>query len=607
MLVCSFKEQSAMINSKKKLAVLAAAGMATCSLLSFSQKETPSVRPVTDLYRTQLQQLEWDLDRFKTALATDSIPLLQQRFVTCRTDYKKLEFAIEYAYPYAAHKMNGPAVLESEPGDANDVVLPNGLQVIETYLYNAAPPPAEKINKELDYLLFFVHQMQSQANDSLFTPVKLYYAVKLNLYRFAAKGLSGFDSPVALLSLREGITTLRSSAQYLNAYHTLSPSLLQAFDAAIIPLQDSSVDFNTFDRAQYCSGPYKKLLLALQQEQQANRIANPEGKAAVKATAASFYEPDAFDVYYFAPEGTSPADANRIKLGARLFNEKMLTQNGRTCTSCHKPELAYTDGIKTAPSLLHGDDLKRNTPTLLYAALQPALFFDNRVKYLEEQVIQVLNNKEEMHAQLQISITDLKQSKDYITLFHQAYPEDANPVSEKNMAQAISDFIRTLAPFSSRFDQFMRGNQQALTPEEQAGFNLFMGKAQCGTCHYQPLFNGALPPTYEISETEVIGVPGNKDKLNPAIDEDHGAYVMFPRAHKDHAFRTPTLRNIARTAPYMHNGIYATLEEVIDFYNSGGGQGLGIPLKNQTLSAQPLNLSPKEKKAIVAFLKALND
>lgn len=596
-----------MISSKKKLVLLAVAGMATFSLLSFSQKETPSLAPVTALYRSQLQQLDSDLNRFKTELTTDSIPLLRQWFVTCRTDYKQLEFAIEYTYPYAAHKMNGPAVLESEPGDVNDVVLPNGLQVIETYLYNTEQPPAEKIKKELDYLLFFVNRIQMQADDSLFTPVQLYYAVKLNLYRLAAKGLSGFDSPTALLSLKEGVTTLQSSAQYLNAYHALSPALQQAFDAAIIPLQDSTVDFNTFDRAQYLSGPYKHLMRVLQQEQQNNHVSNPRGKTAVKTTVASFYEPKAFDAYYFSPDGTTIADANRIKLGARLFHEKMLTQNGRTCTSCHNPALAYTDGVKTAPSLLHGDDLKRNTPTLLYAALQPAMFLDNRSKYLEQQIVQVLNNKEEMHAQLQISIADLEQDKVYRALFHQAYPKDTHPVSQQNMVQAIADFIRTLAPFSSRFDQFMQGNQQALTQEEQAGFNLFMGKAQCGTCHYQPLFNGALPPTYDISETEVIGVPAGKDKLNPAIDEDRGAYVVFPRAHKDHAFRTPTLRNIARTAPYMHNGVYATLEEVVDFYNRGGGAGLGLPIKNQTLSAQPLNLSPKEQKALVTFLKALND
>lgn len=595
------------MQNKKKLVGLVAAGMAAFSLLSFSRKETTAIVRATDLYRNHLQQLESDLSIFKANLPTDSLALLRQRFVTCRADYKKLEFAIEYTYPYAAHKMNGPAVLESEPGDVNDVMLPNGFQVLETYLYGADEIERKKIAKEIDYLLFLTHQIQSQANDSLFTPAKLYYAVKLNLYRLGAKGLSGFDSPIALLSLQEAVTTLQSSAQYLNTYHPLSPGLAHAFKAATTPLQNAAVDFNNFDRAKYLSGPYQNLLKALQLEQQNNHVPNLEVKAAVKLSAASFYEVNAFDPYYFAPEGPAVPNQSSIKLGKLLFNEKMLTQNGRTCATCHKPELAYTDGIKTSPSLLHGDDLKRNTPTLLYAALQPAMFLDNRAKYLEEQILQVLNNKEEMHAQLQISISDLKRNKTYETLFHQAFPKDADPISEKNMVQSIADFIRTLALFNSRFDQFMRGDQQALTQEEQSGLNLFMGKAQCGTCHYQPLFNGALPPTYDISETEVIGVPANNDKLNPFMDEDRGAFVVFPKEHKDHAFRTPTLRNIARTAPYMHNGVYATLEEVVDFYNRGGGKGLGLPVKNQTLSNQPLNLTAKEQKALIAFLKTLDD
>ena len=139
------------------------------------------------------------------------------------------------------------------------------------------------------------------------------------------------------------------------------------------------------------------------------------------------------------------------------------------------------------------------------------------------------------------------------------------------------------------------------------GFNLFMGKAKCATCHYVPLFNGSKPPTYYYQESEVIGVPATADTLHPLLDSDSGRIHTLNLDFFNHAFKTPTLRNIALTAPYMHNGVYKTLEEVIDFYDKGGGQGLGLSLPNQTLPADKLQLTKTEKKNLKAFLLTLTD
>ncbi|MNQ90012.1 Cytochrome c551 peroxidase precursor [compost metagenome] len=146
-----------------------------------------------------------------------------------------------------------------------------------------------------------------------------------------------------------------------------------------------------------------------------------------------------------------------------------------------------------------------------------------------------------------------------------------------------------------------------MNPNELKGFNLFMGKAKCATCHFMPLFNGTAGPSFSNTEGEVLGVLQDPKAQIPVIDSDEGRYNWTKMDVLKFAFKTPTLRNIALTAPYMHNGAYQTLEEVMDFYNKGGAAGMGITLENQTLSPDPLNLNKKEIQDIIAFLKTLND
>jgi cytochrome c peroxidase len=144
-----------------------------------------------------------------------------------------------------------------------------------------------------------------------------------------------------------------------------------------------------------------------------------------------------------------------------------------------------------------------------------------------------------------------------------------------------------------------------MTDEEILGFNLFMGKALCASCHFMPLTNGTVPPFFSETEREVIGVP--KTAQNEVWDDDPGFYVMYKEPAHWGMFKTPTVRNVEVTAPYMHNGIYETLEEVVDFYNQGGGTGLGFDIPHQTLPFDNLDLSQKEQKALVAYMKTLTD
>jgi cytochrome c peroxidase len=233
---------------------------------------------------------------------------------------------------------------------------------------------------------------------------------------------------------------------------------------------------------------------------------------------------------------------------------------------------------------------------LLYAAFQYRQFWDGKAESLQSQVKTVLFNVQEMNADSQMIVRHLQQDPIYRTL-----------TSIDQMAECMAAFVRSLNPRNSRFDKYIQGKGSALSATEIKGFNLFMGKAQCGTCHFAPLFNGLTPPLYDRTEFEVLGTTRTDDLLHPVADPDLGRYPLFPMEYYKQAFKTPTVRNTAATAPYMHNGAFKTLEAVIEFYNQGGAAGLKLPITNQTLSPVPLHLTPDEAASIVSFIHTLDD
>lgn len=159
----------------------------------------------------------------------------------------------------------------------------------------------------------------------------------------------------------------------------------------------------------------------------------------------------------------------------------------------------------------------------------------------------------------------------------------------------------------SRFDRAVRGDTLAMTDAERRGMTVFLGRAKCGTCHFMPLFNGVTPLFYRISEAEIIGVPATANLEHPVLDPDVGRANVEDIPLNRFAFKVTSLRNVALTGPYMHNGVFETLEEVIEFYDRGGGVGIGLTLPYQSLPAAPLRLTANEKRDLVAFLGALTD
>ena len=176
-------------------------------------------------------------------------------------------------------------------------------------------------------------------------------------------------------------------------------------------------------------------------------------------------------------------------------------------------------------------------------------------------------------------------------------------VNIEHIASAVMLYYSGFSNYYAPFDLAIRENKP-VKDDIKRGFNIFMSKAQCGTCHFVPQFNGVKPP-YTGSEFEVIGVPSDTGFKNLAPDK--GRYIINPAKETWTAFRTGTLRNAAHTKPYMHNGVFHSLEEVIDFYDAGGGAGKGLRVSNQTLSADSLRLTKREKNDIIAFIHSLNE
>jgi cytochrome c peroxidase len=481
-----------------------------------------------------------------------------------------------------------------------------GMQVIEQLIYPACDAAGQKeLLSEVRHLVTNTEYLISYFAGQQLADWRILDAAKLEVFRIIALGITGFDNPLSLNSMEESSASLKSLRDILRLYIKKKTPSLENLDAAIAYLQQHP-DFDSFDRAAFITRFGNKISSGIAQLEQ--DLPGPEIKynRMLRQEAGTLFDSGAFNADAFAPGPEFHLTNARVRLGEKLFYDASLSGTGaRSCASCHNPGLAFTDGL-ARPSDIHDPAklLKRNVPTLLNAALQSNYFYDMRALTLEDQVRDVINNRQEMDGSMDAIVKYVSADKAYRPLFEKAFPEKAGKViSSDEVANALASYVRSLVKLNSRFDEYMRGNEDALSKQELSGFNLFMGKAKCATCHFIPLFNGITPPKYTESETEVLGVPVSM--TDSTLDPDPGYYDVIGIDSYKHAFKTPTIRNINKTAPYMHNGVYRTLDQVMEFYNNGGGAGLGINLPNQTLSAQKLRLTEKEKEDIIAFMRSL--
>ena len=537
-----------------------------------------------------------------------------EAFKKARSHFKPIEFFLAYHYPGTGKKLNGPALPWIEDYDPNATIIdPEGFQVIEELLYTDEPLDMEALIEEVAILKANLTRIRQYNQITLYTDRHVIESVRFGMARMLSLGLSGFDSPVANESLPETIMVLDGIQTALSPYLSdVSPELSDAIQAQIKAAQDYLADpshtFTTFDRLAFIreyTNPLSASIFELTNELNVEDPPVPKALNNVR----SLFEQDAFNVSFFAPPYVKETNEAQSKLGQLLFFDPILSGNNeRSCASCHHPELAFTDGLPKSIAFGFEGTTKRNAPTIINAGLQPTSSYDLKTLFLEDRVSAVIHNDLELRATLSETVTKLKHSPEYLTLFEDAFGKTNDDQEMARQIQiAISEYIRSLNGMNSEFDKYIRGESDKINESAHRGFNLFMGKALCGTCHFMPLYNGVVPPDYGDHEAEIIGVPEKPDTVNATVDPDVGKYVLYQYDLHRFSFKTPTVRNAALTAPYMHNGVYETLEQVVDFYNRGGGAGIGIDLEFQTLPPDHLNLTTTEMGDIVAFMESLTD
>lgn len=319
----------------------------------------------------------------------------------------------------------------------------------------------------------------------------------------------------------------------------------------------------------------------------------------------------------------NPSSPEKIQLGKLLFFDPILSgEKDVACATCHHPSLGFADGLPLSigvggtgrgPSRTEepGGRIKRigrSAPPVFNAAYigmfdhhqkfkpeEAPMFWDSRTKSLEAQALLPIQNRDEMAGDaypaslaLDCVMVRLKNIPEYVSLFDIAFGTDTASVSASNLGKAMAAYQRSILSIHSPFDQYVNGNKKALSANQKKGLILFFGRANCSSCHTGPAFSNY--------KTMVHGAPDNPAGNNPDLGE--GSAFKF---------KTPTLRNIALTAPYTHGGMFPTLEEALDFYASGTSDHPQVTSSMMDVHVKKLYLDPHEKQALISFLHALTD
>jgi cytochrome c peroxidase len=279
----------------------------------------------------------------------------------------------------------------------------------------------------------------------------------------------------------------------------------------------------------------------------------------------------------------NPLTKEKIALGQKLFFDPILSRaNNISCMTCHNPLKGWSDrdSVAVGDKGMLGE---RNTPTILNSAYQHVYFWDGRAKSLEEQALGPIESHVEMNLDSKVAVEKLKTNLMYQTLFKKAFPKEG--ITTKTLAKALASFQRSIVSGKSRFDKYIKGDKAQLSSEEAEGFGIFVNKANCTVCHSG--FN------FSDQSFNKVGI----------ANKDEGRGKIKKRAIWKNAFKTPTLRDIANTSPYFHDGSIEKLEDAVEFCARGPRD------KNSTVSPILLdkNLNKRELSLIVQFLHSLSE
>lgn len=542
--------------------------------------------------------------------------ILKEELKKCRYQYKKSEYLLAFYTDDNEKMLNGPDLMEEEEDEGNIVIYrPTGLQVVENILYDD-----ELYAQAKDSLRIYTSKLIGAANRQIvvaenqgINEINLSQAIREEIIRIYSMGLAGFDAPQSGLSLQEAFVSWKSIQLPILMYlkecknKKLKAEIMNSLKIGDNYLKNKK-GIEALDRIEFIAKAADPLYRQLQLLDKELNLSPPIVENVFTRDGSSLWSVAGWRPIWFGGQGDTIQETAKAELGRLLFYDPVISGNAeRSCASCHNPNKFFTDGQARATGFDAVAGKLRNTPTLLNAALQSSQFYDNSVATLEDQAAAVTLNKSELHGNFEETGRRLVRSKEYVLMFLKAFPNENGKINARNILMSLAAYERSLLSFDSRLDKYIRGEKDiAISKSERNGFNIFMGKGLCGTCHFAPLFNGTVPPHYVKSEMENLGVPVMYDTANLVADPDLGRYNVTGREGKKGMFKTPSVRFSAHTAPYFHNGSYKTLDQVIDFYVRGGGAGMGLDNPWQSLPFDKLDLSTVERTDLINFLKMLS-
>lgn len=598
----------------------------TILCLSFKRKSNNSY---VNLYSKALGEFKRQQSVLENSIvitdlsSEESLDSLRTQIETARLKLKNIDFWLRYFEPNAYRRINGPLPIEWE-NEAFEKFEPPyrregaGLSLVEISL-------GQKILRK-DSLLSLVIKSREAIKtfeaDSITTQLNSYshffLANRLFLLNLAAVYTTGFECPDTnhvipeLRSMLRGTKTIYESYNQSFPETPLDKEYLIGYEHAIDFVDRQPVQYSSFDQFDFIKD-YINPLFAL----------NQKFIKVYHVTSVNFNDytlndntKSIFDKSLYASQNTKGIyslveDEKTLKeiryIGKLLFYDPILSQNNmRSCASCHKPTEYFTDtSVSTPLNFDRQERLPRNAPTLINSVYNHLIMLDGKNISLQDQGIAVITSAHEMNSnpkELLKKLLSCKEYKDAFKSFLKLTPEEKE-ITLDHIVSAITYYDGSYSRFYSSFDNAMNNNVE-VSEDVKKGFNLFMSRAKCATCHFVPNFNGVKPP-FLSSEFEVLGTP--EDTAFKKLSQDSGRYLVNKAPETLHAFRTGSIRNAKYTKPYMHNGVFRTLEEVIDFYDVGGGQGKKLNIDNQTLPNDSLRLSTTEKKQLLAFIYSLNE
>ncbi len=534
-----------------------------------------------------------------------------QAYNEFRLRYKSLEFLTPMLLePEAMSGINNSKFWVWRDATAQRLYPEAGsMQRMEYILLNGFNPDADTTFapalSRVDSLIFLFRSAAEQMEVSL---VDYLYAMQLDQYRQYFRSATGYeriDTNQVLLEYQASLAgqaalayRLSETTMYRKELHGIGKQLQKAQKY----LQRTK--FSELDRAEFMDKHlrdlWQRLTTIIREVREDNYV--PEWAQQYKWEGASPFSDDWLEPDAFHPTDPTTNREALVRLGRMLFFDPLLSKNNmRTCASCHKPQKAFSDGRQTSQGFDMSEELERNGPSLINTVFNQYFGHDNRHPEMSGQILSVIHHPQEFRADMETIVARLKTSEEYRQLFRRAFPT-RGVVDSVRVLQAITAYTNALVSFNAPFDRHMRGERAELAPEAIRGYNLFMGKAQCGGCHFPPLFSGMTPPDYKMQEFHSHGVHRGLIWDNETEDADYGMGKEMGAAYH-YFFKTPSLRNLSFTAPYMHNGIFNHLDSTLHFLFTPNEKA------DNRADYPPgiIPLSEKEQASIQAFLMSLND